>query len=77
MPKQCHVVNCSNIFVKGSGVQFYRFPADPERKSGSLPLIEKTDIPRNIRGSVVNTSCLELKATTLWHQIMYHHCLNM
>ena len=37
MPKQCCAVNCSNIFVKGSEVQFYRFPADPEGKvSGAV-----------------------------------------
>lgn len=43
MPKQCCAVNCSNVFIKGSGVKFYRFPADPERKSKWVAAVNRKD----------------------------------
>ena len=33
MGKACSAVGCSNRFTNGSGVHFYRFPQDEERKS--------------------------------------------
>ena len=33
MPKNCCAVGCSNVFRKGSGIQFYRFPVDLERRN--------------------------------------------
>ena len=32
MPVSCCVVNCANRFQKGSGIGFYVFPVDSERK---------------------------------------------
>lgn len=33
MVKHCCVVGCHNTYKKGSDIQFYRFPTDPERRS--------------------------------------------
>ena len=33
MPKNCCAVGCSNVYTKRSGIQFYRFPADAERRT--------------------------------------------
>ena len=33
MVKSCCAVGCHNKYKKGGGLQFYRFPSDPERKS--------------------------------------------
>ena len=33
MPKNCCAVGCSNVYTKGSGIQFYHFPTDAERGS--------------------------------------------
>ena len=33
MGKACCTVGCSNRFIKGSSVHFYRFPQDEECKS--------------------------------------------
>ena len=33
MVKHCCAVGCHNTYKKGSGIQFYRFPTDPERRS--------------------------------------------
>ena len=32
MVKHCCAVGCRNTYQKGSGIRFYRFPMDPERK---------------------------------------------
>ena len=33
MVKNCCVVGCHNVFKKNSGIQFYRFPTNPEKRS--------------------------------------------
>ena len=32
MVKRCCAVGCHNKYKKGSGIQLYHFPSDPERK---------------------------------------------
>ena len=43
MPKYCCAPNCSNVFVKGSGIKFYRFPTDPERKQNWIAALNRKD----------------------------------
>ena len=41
MPKNCCAVGCSNVFRKGSGIQFYRFPVDLERWSKWIAAVNR------------------------------------
>ena len=41
LPKQCWDVKCSNVFVKGSGLQFYQFPADVERNTKQVTAVNR------------------------------------
>ena len=41
MPKNCCAVGCSNVFRKGSGIQFYRFPVDLERRSKWIAAVNR------------------------------------
>ena len=34
MPKNCCAFGCSNVYRKGCGLQFYRFPVDSDRRTG-------------------------------------------
>ena len=43
MGKACCAVGCSNRFVKGSGVHFYRFPQDEQRKSWWIAAVGRKD----------------------------------
>ena len=43
MGKACCAVGCSNRFIKGSGVHFYRFPQDEERKSQWIAAVGRKD----------------------------------
>ena len=41
MPVSCCAVDCTNRFTKGSGVGFFIFPVNPERKkkNGFMPFL--------------------------------------
>ena len=41
MVKNCCAVGCSNVYRKGSGVKFYRFPSDPERKAKWIAAVRR------------------------------------
>ena len=41
MPKNRCAVGCSNVFRKGSGIQFYRFPVDLERWSKWIAAVNR------------------------------------
>ena len=41
IPKNCCAVGCSNVFRKGSGIQFYRFPVDLERRSKWIAAVNR------------------------------------
>ena len=41
MVKNCCAVGCSNVYRKGSGTKFYRFPSDPERKSKWIAAVRR------------------------------------
>ena len=43
MPKNCCAVGCSNVYTKGSGVSFYRFPTDAERRSKWIAAVGRKD----------------------------------
>lgn len=43
MGKSCCAVGCTNRFYKGSGVHFYRFPEDPERRSRWIAVVGRKD----------------------------------
>ena len=43
MGKACCAVGCSNRFVKGSGVHFYRLPQDEQRKSRWIAAVGRKD----------------------------------
>ena len=43
MGKACCAVGCSNRFVKCSGIHFYRFPQDAERKSKWIAAVVRKD----------------------------------
>lgn len=41
MVKNCCTVGCSNVYRKGSGIKFYRFPSDPEQKSKWIATVRR------------------------------------
>ena len=41
MVKSCCAVGCSNRASKGSGISFYRFPSDPERRSKWIAAVKR------------------------------------
>ena len=41
MVKHCCAVGCRNTYQKGSGIQFYRFPTDPERKGKWISAVNR------------------------------------
>ena len=41
MPKNCCAVGCSNVYRKGSGIQFYRCPVDLERRNKSIAAVNR------------------------------------
>lgn len=41
MPKYCCAVGCSNVYRKGSGIQFYRFPVDLERRNKWIAAVNR------------------------------------
>ena len=43
MGKACGAVGCSNRFIKGSGVHFYRFSQDEERKFQWIAAVGRKD----------------------------------
>ena len=46
MPKRCCAVGCVNsysLYVKGSGIQFYRFPADPNKRHKWTSAVNRDD----------------------------------
>lgn len=43
MVKNCCVVGCHNVFKKNSGIQFYRFPTNPEKRSIWIAAVKRDD----------------------------------
>ena len=43
MLKNCCAVGCYNTYKKGSGIQFYRFPTDPERRAQWIAAVNRKD----------------------------------
>ena len=43
MVKNCCAVGCSNTYKKGSGIQFYRFLTDPERRARWITAVNRKD----------------------------------
>ena len=41
MVKNCCVVGCHNVFKKNSGIQFYRFPTNPEKQSKWIAAVKR------------------------------------
>ena len=41
MVKSCCAVGCSNVYRNGSGIEFYRFPNDPERKAKWIAVVKR------------------------------------
>ena len=45
MPKECCAVDCFNIHEAGNGLNFYRFPKDPDRRSKWIAAVNRKDWP--------------------------------
>ena len=43
MPKNCCAIHCSNVYRKGSGIQFYRFPVDEQRRRLWIAAVKRKD----------------------------------
>ena len=43
MVKNCCVIGCYNKYSKGSGISFYRFPTDPEKRSKWISAVKRKD----------------------------------
>ena len=43
MVKNCCVVGCYNVFKKNSGIQFYRFPTNREKRSKWIAAVKHDD----------------------------------
>ena len=43
MVKNCCVVGCHNVLKKNSGIQFYRFPTNPEKRSKWIAVVKRDD----------------------------------
>ena len=43
MVKNCCVVGCHNVYKKGSGIQFYRFPRDTEKRGKWISAVKRED----------------------------------
>jgi len=43
MVKNCCAVGCRNVYKKGSGIQFYRFPTDPDRRQKWISAVSRED----------------------------------
>ena len=43
MVKNCCAVGCNNTYRKGSGIHFYRFPRDPERKAKWISAVRRAE----------------------------------
>lgn len=43
MVHSCCAYGCTNRFVKGSGIGFYRFPRDVERRSRWIKAVQRVD----------------------------------
>ena len=43
MPKNCCAFGCSNVYRKGYGLQFYRFPVDSDRRRRWVAAIGRKD----------------------------------
>ena len=43
MPKNCCAVGCHNVYTKGCGLQFYRFPVDPDRRRQWVAAVDRKD----------------------------------
>ena len=41
--KSCSAVRCTNRALKTSGISFYRFPADPERRAKWVAAVRRED----------------------------------
>ena len=68
MPKNCCTVGCSDVFRKGSGIQFYRFPVDLERRSKWISAVNRQNWNlRSIPGFVASTLYQGSRAITPLH----------
>ena len=43
MPKNCYAFGCCNVYKKGCGLQFYRFPVDPDRRRRWIAAVDRKD----------------------------------
>lgn len=43
MPKNCCAFGCCNVYKKGCGLQFYRFPVDPDRRRRWIAAVDRKD----------------------------------
>ena len=43
MPNNCCAVGCSNVYTKGCGLQFYRFPVDSDRRRRWIAAVDQKD----------------------------------
>lgn len=43
MVKSCCAVGCHNTYKKGNGIQFYRFPANPEKRARWVAAVNRKD----------------------------------
>ena len=43
MPKYCCAIQCSNVYSKGSGIHFYRFPVDEKRRRLWIAAVKRKD----------------------------------
>ena len=41
MGKSCCAVGCANRYAKGSGIHFYRFPENPERRAQWIAAVDR------------------------------------
>ena len=65
MPKNCCAVGCSDVYKKGYGLQFYRFPVDPDRRRRWIAAVDRKGWePTEYTWNAANTLLLEQRATT-------------
>ena len=41
MVKSCYAVGCHNVFVKGNGIHWYKFPPEPETRARWISAVRR------------------------------------
>ena len=63
MPVICCVVGCTNRFIKGGSIQFFRIPAEPDRKQKWIAAISRENWKPSSWSGICNSHFLSGKAS--------------